>query len=60
VAVGTLEDMGVPRIVAASKEAADFEARIHQTLLHPVFYRRSRRMAGVYRPTRQGARVHYR
>jgi hypothetical protein len=27
VAVGTLEDIGVPSIVAASKDVADFEAR---------------------------------
>jgi uncharacterized protein (DUF302 family) len=32
VAVGTLEDIGVPSIVAASKDVADFEARIHKTL----------------------------
>ena len=32
VAVGTLEDIGVPSIVAASKDVADFEARIQKTL----------------------------
>jgi uncharacterized protein (DUF302 family) len=28
--VGTLEDAGVPSIVAASKDVADFEARLHK------------------------------
>jgi hypothetical protein len=32
VAVGTLEAIGVPSIVAASKDVADFEARIQKTL----------------------------
>ena len=31
-AVGTLEDTGVPSIVAASKDAADFEPRLHKKL----------------------------
>jgi uncharacterized protein (DUF302 family) len=31
-AVGTLEDAGVPSIVAASKDVADFEARLHKKL----------------------------
>jgi hypothetical protein len=63
-AVGTLEDTGVPSIVAASKDVAEFETRLHMKLgpsgFTRFFYRRSRWLADIHRPARQGARVYYR